>query len=239
MKRLLSVAVLMLGDWAGQTGADDKKPPAPDKQAIAEFLTAYQKTPFPERGKYVTHPKEFEKLQETHYKDRRIADEVQTTVTSAKAGPKADYLTVVARHKITLDGKKGTVVFDYYLVNTKKGLKIDWMATIGYNPVGFKAWAAGTDHTLTVRAEAELSDYYNYHYGDAQDTHYSVKFVENYVNRSDRFHGYVSKDSDLGKNLFEIVKDGQRHKLTVSVERTGRETSVVGIKQLVSETWVK
>jgi len=49
----------------------------------------------------------------------------------------------------------------------------------------------------------------------------------------------VLKDSDLGRRLFEIVRDGRPHKLVVTVERTGREVPVVGIKQLVGETWVR
>jgi hypothetical protein len=35
----------------------DNKPPVLDKETIAKFLTAYQKTPFADRVKYVTEPR--------------------------------------------------------------------------------------------------------------------------------------------------------------------------------------
>ena len=197
----------------------------PDKGAIAKFLTAYYKTSFADRGRYVLDPKEFENLQETYYKGARalIPDEIQTAVSSAKAGPKPDYLTVVATFNYTLGGNKATEVQEVYLVDTKDGLKFDWTANVGYNPTGFNAWAAGTDHTLTLRVEAKLTDFYNYHYSEARETHYSLSLQNKYGDRWDFFYGYVSKDSDLGRKLFEVVKDGQGHRLIVTVERTGRE----------------
>jgi hypothetical protein len=158
-----------------QTG-EDYKPSAPDKEVIAKFLMAYYNTPFADRGKYVLDPEEFEKGQETYYKGQPIIDEVQTVVSSVKAGPKADYLTVVERYSYTSNGKKVAGANKMYLVNTKNGLKVDWAANTGYNPVGFMAWAAGTDDTLTLRVTARLSDWYYYRYSQAQATHYSVEF---------------------------------------------------------------
>ncbi len=239
MKTTLGVLTMLFIGLSGQTGADDSKLPIPDKESIAKFLTVYQKTPFAERGEYVTDSEEFEKVQENYYKNRQIVDDVEITVTSVKAHTKADYLTVVAKHKVTLNGIKSTQVKDYYLMKTKDGLKLDWSANAGYNPVGFKAWAAGTDKSLTLRVEVELSDTYYFQYFDAKETHYSISCEEKYGGRSDSFHGYVTKNSALGKKLFDIVKDGQKCKLTVAIERTGSETRVVGIKELVSETWVK
>lgn len=219
--------------------ADGNKPlvPVPDKETIAKFLTAYLKTPYADRGKYVTDTAEFEKVQERYYKGTPMADDLEVVVTSVKIGPKADYLTVVSRITGTVLGQKRDLGGSSYLLNTKQGLKFDWSANVGYNPVGFKAWAAGTETTYTVRAEAKLDDYYNYHYGRAKGTHYSVSLSDRLGEFS--FHGYVTKDSALGKKLFEILKDGQEHRVTLTIERTGRETSVVGIMELVSETWVK
>ncbi len=202
-------------------------------------MTAYLKTPFADRGRYLTDPEEFEKVQETYYKGQSIPDEAHVTVTSVKRGPKADYLTVVARFKISSDGETNTAVWDYYVLVSKDGLKYDWAASTGFNAVPFTTWAVGTDDTLTLRVQAELDDYYNCQYSEAKKTHYSISFEANSGNRSASIHGYVTKGSDLGKKLFDIVKDGQKNKLTVTDERTGKEASFVGIKQLVSETWVK
>ena len=63
--------------------------------------------------------------------------------------------------------------------------------------------------------------------------------VEKFGDRFETFNGYVARDSELGKRLFAIVRDGHKHKLTLTVSRTGRESRVVGISALLGETWVK
>jgi hypothetical protein len=217
----------------------DDKPVATDSETIAKFLTTWQMTPFADRGRYVTDPADYGKGQSAYYNRWSIPDDVETTVSSVTAGPKPDYLTVMAKVSGTANGRKGSSVLSVYLVNAKAGLKVDWAASVGYNPVAFKAWAAGNDETLALRAEATLSDYYNYQYRSAKATHYSISFEDHFANRRDRFHGYVPKDSALGKKLFDLVKDGQPHKLIVTIQRTGTETLLVGITDLNSTTWVK
>ena len=232
---LVVLAALLLSGCSGKGSAGNSA----DKEAVEKFLTAYYKTPYADRGKYVLDPEEFEKVQETFYKGKLIPDDLQTVVSSVRAGPRADYLTAVASFNYTMAGKKQAETKETYLVDSKNGLKVDWAANAGYNPVGFKAWAAGTDDTFTLRVEAELSDLYSSQYEGAQKTHYSVSFSGNYGDRHDSFWGYVLKKSELGEKLFEILKDGHTHKLIVTIERTGSESDVVGIKKLVSETWVK
>jgi hypothetical protein len=130
-----------------------------------------------------------------------------------------------------------------YLVDTQNGLKVDWAANVGYNPVGFKAWAAGGNGFCTLRVEAQLSDHYElaedvWHYREFQKkTHYSIDCK---AYPSDSFYGYVLKNSDLGKKLFDILKDGQSHKLIVTIKQASKSyVEDVGIIQLVSETWVE
>jgi hypothetical protein len=77
-----------------------------DKEAIEKFLTAYKMTPFAERGKYVVDPKEFEEFRETYYEGSLLPDQLQTIVSSIKAGPQANNLTVVATFQCTIRGKK-------------------------------------------------------------------------------------------------------------------------------------
>jgi hypothetical protein len=240
MRNWLIVSVVILSIVGTACSRRPDKLSAGDKDGIAKFLTAYQKTPYADRITYVLDPVEFEKVQGAFYKGAiPPPDEIRTVINSVKPGPKADYLTVMARYDVISNGKPATVEREQYLVNTKDGLKVDWAANTGYNPVGFTAWAAGTDRELTLRVWAALSGYYNYQYGEAQGTHYSLGLVEEVGDRAKDFNGYVPKDSDLGRRLFEIVRDGRPHKLIVTIERTGRELSVVGIKQLVSESWVK
>ena len=104
------------------------------KEAIEEFLTAYKMTPFAERGRYVVDPKEFEEFRETYYKGSLLPDQLQTIVSSIKAGQQANYLTVVATFKCTIRGKKyPDKEQTLHLVTTKNGLMVDWAANVGYN----------------------------------------------------------------------------------------------------------
>ena len=239
MKNFLSILMMLLVAVSDRANGDDNKLPVPSKEKIAKFLMTYQKTPFADRGKYVTDPKEFEKAQEKYYEGSQILEDMEVTVISVKSLANADYMNVTVRHNATLNGKKINNVLDYFVKNTKHGLELDWSASVGYNPVGFNTWLAGTDNTLTLRVEAELDSYFNYHYRDAKDTHYSISFLDNYRKQYTSFNGYVAKESALGKKLFDILKDGHKYNMMVTVEQTGRETKLVGIRGLVSETWVK
>jgi len=164
---ILPVVALSIGGTA--CSKRPEKLSAGDKDGIAKFLTAYQKTPFADRTTYVLDPVEFEKVQGTFYKGAAPPpDEVRTVITSVKPGPKADYLTVMARYDVISNGKPATVEREQYLVNTRDGPKVDWAANTGYNPAGFAAWAAGTDRELTLRVWAALSGYYKYQYEAAQ-----------------------------------------------------------------------
>lgn len=112
---------------------------------------------------------------------------------------------------------------------------VDWPATVGLNPITLKAFkATAPKQRTTLRVTAELSNYFNYQYLYANPTHFSIK-LEDY--RGDWIHGYVQKGSKDGKELYELLQDGIHHQITVAVQCTGTEGSVVEIVDLVSRNW--
>jgi len=219
--------------------ADDKDAPLPDKAEIAKLITAYLKSPFAERGRFVVDPVIFEKASEAYYKKRSQPKiDLNVEIASAKKGPRPGYLSVVAKLTAPVFGVMRSETEEYQLVQTKDGLKFDWAANVGFNPIAFRAWAAGEDKLLTMRVTAQLDDYYNYHYRDGKPFFYSIACHERFGSRSELIHGYAAKGSDTGKSVLELLKDGQEHKVTLTFVRTGTETSVLGIAKLVSDSWV-
>jgi hypothetical protein len=86
----------------------------------------------------------------------------------------------------------------------------------------------------TFTLECEISDYYNWGYRDARPTHYSVRMISRRPGGFfELLHGYAAKDSPLGRRLFEVLKDGKRHVLTVRVQYTDRSEGNSGTVAVV------
>ena len=104
----------------------------------------------------------------------------------------------------------------FYLEKTSQGYKIDWEMFV-YNRrsiITFKV-----DMPLapeTFRVHAKLSDYYNYKYRDAKQSHYSLDLsfpISQTKNDRETIYGFVERDSADGKALYDILKDGEYHKV--------------------------
>jgi hypothetical protein len=114
---------------------------------------------------------------------------------------------------------------------------VDWPATIGLNPITLKAFQATAPNNRTIlRVNAELSDLYiSDRYWNAKTTHFSIQLSDR---RGDSIHGYVERRSTLGRELYELLKDGKQHEITVAVQCTGIEGSVAEIVSLISRNWL-
>lgn len=59
----------------------------------------------------------------------------------------------------------------------------------------------------------KLSNYYNYCYSNARRTHYSVEIQID----DETFYGYVKKDDPFGEEIFNTLKDGKSHYMTLGI----------------------
>jgi hypothetical protein len=82
----------------------------------------------------------------------------------------------------------------------------------------------------TFRLICQLSDYYNYDFANARQSHYSIRMLE--PGTSDSITGYVARTSALGQRILEDLKDGKMHWHTVEVQHIGVSSSCVEIKRL-------
>lgn len=65
-----------------------------------------------------------------------------------------------------------------------------------------------------------IYDYFNWEWGSCEKTHWSVRIKAYTSDREDweTFNGYVPKESQLGKRIFNILSDGKEHKLNLVLQ---------------------
>jgi hypothetical protein len=67
-----------------------------------------------------------------------------------------------------------------------------------------------------ITCDCRLKNYYNFAYRDAAETHYSVGLGDVGIDNA-----WVPKDSEAGRRIFAILKDGRTHTLTLEVVLQG------------------
>lgn len=93
-----------------------------------------------------------------------------------------------------------------------------------------------------VRAACRMTNYFNYEYRESSQTHYCFELAEG-PGRIARTHAYARKDSDAGRRLFELTKDGGEAAVTLELRFVGPDGQrvaepghdVVAVTRLVSD----
>lgn len=70
-----------------------------------------------------------------------------------------------------------------------------------------------------MRVDCRLDTFYNFAFSQCAETHYSFRVEGSSPYAS--AHGYVAKNSELGRRLYELLKNGSEQKMTVRLERVG------------------
>jgi hypothetical protein len=78
-----------------------------------------------------------------------------------------------------------------------------------------------------ITADCKLSNYYNCAYRDTAATHHSVAISSSRASG----HAWVPKNSEEGKRIFEALKDGQEHRLTVQVVLQGPDGTATPLER--------
>lgn len=98
---------------------------------------------------------------------------------------------------------------------------VEEAASPAYNDMPVKAWKAQKP-TAPKRfcVAVEIDDYFNYEWAgfgrfrNAKNTHHSLQL---HHGNHERNHTYVRKDSPVGAELWEIVKDGETHWMQLEI----------------------
>lgn len=112
--------------------------------------------------------------------------------------------------------------------------------TYGGNPMPLSTFKATSVETPTVfRVSAKLSDYYNYEYRGHQKTDYSVEVREDPRSFSGRLHVYIKRTAPSADVLFDLLKDGEPHMVTVELAyaKTSRSNDVAKLTRFICGDW--
>lgn len=131
--------------------------------------------------------------------------------------------------------------FYYYLVKTGNGLKIDWPSSIGYNSLSLDVYKATKPTDIkTFKLTCKLSDYYNYGYADSDAKYYSIDCETSENGSFSSIYGYVQKESEDGIKMFELLKDGKSHKMTLALQydyRSEGNSKITTIRKYLTAGW--
>lgn len=193
---------------------------------LAQELEALKKG---ELDEYITKPVTTEDsivyLVQQFYAAKRWSDQLQYVLDTARVEPlmrryySGGYSAEkVKKSLISVDevvipiGSVTRVDADMYTVYVKRttdGFKIDWQATTGTDEYSFEAFRAEKSTvTRQFRVTARLGSEYASDYGLTAAKYYNVRIGES---------AFVLKNSDAGRQLYEVVKDGFTHDVIVQV----------------------
>jgi hypothetical protein len=71
-----------------------------------------------------------------------------------------------------------------------------------------------------VQVNCRLATYYNYSFSRCAETHYSFG-VEARSPSFTRAYVFAPKDSEHGRRLYELLKNGSTHTMTLRIQRLG------------------
>lgn len=117
--------------------------------------------------------------------------------------------------------------FSVCLDRTTDGLKIDWPCTVGFNETSVAAFKASSTGSLAViRAQVRLNDRQEGTYA------YSFSITDK---AGGQINGFARRESSVGRQMFDLVKDGKWHPATVELWRTPKAEGIVA--RLVQSDW--
>jgi len=145
--------------------------------------------------KYVMEPNRVRPLMQSYYAKNGVSSK------------ELDFNTVknaLVKLKENLFVTKGSGVHGFYVVKTNEGYKVDWEATVEYNPVELLELENMSGKTIEWRGSIMMfssnNEWYHNYYGTT--------------------NLYAKKGTKADNDMFEIMKDKNTHHIIVKVKRT-------------------
>jgi len=159
-----------------------------------------------------------------HYGDGSLPAEYHRIEKARPIGNMAGWVTVRAVFSNQNTTDQANV---YAVLATPEGWKIDWESSVGYNPMSWTEFKATKPHKpQQFRMVVRLVDHYppEFHgavvHGQIKTDFWSLEVSENAGNGMSRptmLTGYVKKETEDGKWLFNITRGGGYHAVTCLV----------------------
>ena len=215
------------------------------EEIMEEYFAAEK---WQDRLSVVLDPEGSEPLMAKYYEDVTVGESKIRNIEwiGKKKVESGEYVKLKVSWKTSRGFSKSSV---YFLKKTDTGYKLDWQATMGLGEMTWKAYAVQRPrHPVQFRVHASLTNetYFGFRYlekkgGIYPNTHWEVSLTNEGGSIFPIRKGYVKKNSLVGERLYEILKDGETHRLIVEVSLIEVDSSgsvKVEIISLVSEDWV-
>lgn len=217
----------------GNRNADYVLTPKNEEDSIVFVIQSYfSSKKWEDRLAYVLNPGTVKPFMKSFYTDNYRSSAAKRNLIAIQG---QDY-KVNESFKVVID--RSTII---YCKKTSEGFKIDWEATTGYNPISMKTFKAHSNsNTALFRVKAEIGNYYNYNYRNAGDTHWNVNIID--IDGNSISGCYISKVSEEGKKLYEILKDGKQHYLILEIKidaSDNKSGNIAIITKVIKEGWSK
>lgn len=194
-------------------------------------------TKWENRLQYIRNSDKVKPLMAEFYKDFKPLKQ-KDILSVKKINENGDWTTVLvefANHQ----------THPYFIQKKDSEYKIDWESSVPYQPMSIEEFKA-THPTQPVkfRLVVQLDDYYNFEFDDLRDKYWSIQlYVVNFDDPMGRtltgLNGFIDKNSEDGKKLFDLVKDGKEHAVVMEImypEGSDPDNNCVLISSLVSDT---
>jgi hypothetical protein len=193
-----------------------------------------------DRLAYITSPEENREALFRHYADKKTCREKFQSIDASECTQPVDNRCAAKVVFGKSRGNGGQEMEDWkrYYVVLGSSPRIDWRCSVGYNPLPLMTFRAmyEQDKPARFRVFAELTDYYNFEFTNANKKMYSAR-----LNDKDgvAIAGYVEKQSELGQALFELLKDGKPHPVVLELTygKESQNSSVVTITNMFGYRW--
>lgn len=167
------------------------------KDSIADVIVKYRACEeWEERLQYVMEPERIRPLMQSYYAKKGINSK-ELDFEAIKKG--------LVKLKENLFVTKGLGIGGYYVVKTNEGYKVDWEATVEYNPVEMLELEDMPGKTIEWRGTISISSGYE---NDWFHRYYGKVYL------------FTQKGTKVDKEMFEITKDGSYHDVIIKVKRT-------------------
>ncbi|MCH8045113.1 MAG: CHAT domain-containing protein [Planctomycetes bacterium] len=196
-----------------------------------DLLLAYINAPYDQRYKFTTKGDAIREKMGRFYGEQlhTIVDKV--TVVSTR---QIDDEHWRIRSAVLVKGEKASG--DHYLCVRDRSIQIEWEASVGYWSMPPKTYLAlGTSEPIIARVRASLGTSY---YGEFSDKRRQFQSVDLRTRDNRTLHGYVRRPSPEGKQLIELLSDGNRHDITVTIGNVCDETDHPFIHSVLSTSWL-
>jgi hypothetical protein len=195
-----------------------------------------------ERLKYVLDPDRVRPLMEKRYSNKYEPFEKFKVNASKQIKDQWVEVEVLVSGKNIYGAPASEILLYYlYLQKTSAGYKIDWEASIGHNSMTTAAFKAQKPkEPIKFRVKAKLSNNFFSISNVYRNSLWSVELKDSIENLI--AYGYIEKELEDGKRLYEVLKDGEEHRIILIIKYPKGmrpDDDVVLIDKFVYNGWLE